>query len=228
MSVAVLLVASLAWLPSQALGQTCPASRQELDSQARELRESVRQLEAQKSRLGYSGTDLQKRNQLSDLITRKRDELSAVESLRSSISSRPSPSTIELQEKRLLYSEARGTREEIRALENEKSKLGYSDADLRRRNELSDLISRKRAVLNAEEAQKSSPLLGGQSEKRLERQTLDAEVRELTEEIRALEKEKSRLGYSGTELRRRTEISDLVSRKRDLLSAKERLRNQCR
>lgn len=216
----------LGCLPVTALCQTSAVSRQELDSQARELRESIRLLENQKSALGYSGADLQRRNHLGDLISRKRDELSATESLRSSLSGRANPATVQRQERQLLDAESRGTREEIRALENEKSRLGYTGDDLRRRNELGDLISRKRAVLSAEVSQRFGSPRDASSAKRLERLTLDAEVRELREEIRVLENEKNRLGHAGDDLRRRNVISDLLSRKRELLNAKERLRSQ--
>jgi hypothetical protein len=219
---------ALTWLPRIAFSQTCAASRQELDSQARELRESIRQLENQKNRLGYSGVDLQKRNDLSSLISRQRNELSTVESLRSSTIGKPNPSTIQWQEKQVLDAETRSTREEIRLLENEKNRLGYSGDDLRRRNELNDLISRKRTVLSAEESERSSGFRDDKSQRRLARQTLDAEVRELSQEIQSLENESNRLGYGGKDLRRRNEISDLVSRKRELLSAKERQRSECR
>jgi hypothetical protein len=50
----------------------------------------------------------------------------------------------------------------------------------------------------------------------------------MRQEIRVLESEKNRLGYSGDDLRRRNELNDLISRKRTVLSAKERQRGECR
>jgi len=193
-----------------------PTRRRELDAQSQELRESIRLLESTRTRLGYSGDDLRRRNELGNLVSRKRSELNAVEALRSGTYGRPTPETVDRLERQLGDAGNRATREEIRLLETEKNRLGHGGDDLRRRNEMGSLISRKRAVLNAQAYGGYADSPSGQ------RRQLDAEARELREEMRLLENERNRLGYSGEDLRRRNELSNLVSRKRDLLSAKER------
>jgi hypothetical protein len=210
-------------LSSSSFGQATDAERRQLDAQAAELRESIRQLELVRNRLGSSAEDNRKRQQIQDLLSRKREELRAVESLRASVVGGGNPATVERNQGRLLDAEIRSTREEIEALEKERNRLGYSGDDVRRRRELDDLIGRKRERLRSDENLRIS---AGhpQTQEQREKRALDAEIRELNEEIRVLERERNRLGSGGDDARRRQAINDLLSRKRELLRVKERER----
>jgi hypothetical protein len=204
--------------------QSTDVRKRELDVQASALRDSIRLLENERNRLGYTGNDVRKRAQINDLLSRKREELRAVESLRSSLVGRPNTATVDRKESQLQDAENRRLREEIEALENERNRLGYSGNDMRRRTEINDLISRKRATLRAGEAHRSTNQ-SSSSQEQAGKRALDAEIRELNQEIRVLENERNRIGYTGDDLRRRTEINTLLSRQRELLRAKERQRS---
>lgn len=214
----------LVWLPVSGLCDWGSDRRRELDAQARELREAIRVLENEKDRLSYSGADLQRRRRLSDLISAKRAELSAVDSLRARLIGSTKPQPIRPQETQLHTAETRTRREEIRTLETRKSQLGYSGADLQLRRELDDLIHCKRAALSAAEAVGMNVGSDTASNRWRERRVLEAEVRELAQEIRWLESEKNRLGYTAADLRRRSEIADLICSKRALMAIKEQRR----
>jgi hypothetical protein len=221
-ALATLLVALL---PLAVCAQSSDVQRRELDAQAGTLRDTIRLLENERNRLGYTGADLQKRTQINDLLSRKREELRAVESLRSSLGGRPDPSTVNRKETQLQDAENRSLREEIEALEQERNRLGYTGDDLRRRTEINDLLSRKRELLRAGEAQRRAVQGDPSSQERADKRAIEAEIRELNEEIRVLERERTRLGYTGDDLRRRNDINALLSRKRELLRAKERQRS---
>ncbi len=84
------------------------------------------------------------------------------------------------------------------------------------------MLDRKRSTLRARQS------TGYRDDPAAKRRLLEAEVRELREEIRLLERQRTGLGTGGDDLRRRHQLGDLLNRKRDLLRARERSLRECR